>query len=298
MPTKVEQCSAFAKETNDFFSRMVAEHEQCLAQHESDQKETAGGIKCSRSACQRLHDFVYGGEQRTVREAVDKCYADVREATERQKKLEAERLAREAQAANREADRKELEKQEAQRKAQREKDAAERAQQKAAQDAKQRAAEEASRSFKLQQDKDFDRRMNEALNKGTKPGETAHAVKNKSGAELLDPYGETKVTKQNSEAQLADPYDATTQQDQRPSEMYVSSAKKSLETAIDAAKETLNRDISVAHESLSGRKLKTYLQEASDTKEVLNGLGRMLQSADYAIELAAIYPQRSPKTGH
>src|SRR5271166_2924284 len=90
VPNDPKQCAQFAKESADFFGKMQSQHEQCLAQHKADQEEKARIQPriCSRSACQRLHDLVYGDEQMRSAGALDECYKYLKDQADYKAKWE------------------------------------------------------------------------------------------------------------------------------------------------------------------------------------------------------------------
>ena len=58
--------------------------------------------------------------------------------------------------------------------------------------------------------------------------------------------------------------------------------------AIHAATGGLEKDIRAANKTLSGKRLTNYLRDAKDTQGVLNGMGKIVEYADYGVLAARV----------
>jgi hypothetical protein len=131
-PSSLEECQAFSRQVSDYITQINAEHQGCLDSHKADRARTAeeGPDVCSRSACQTLHDKIYGrdvltgkSQSQALQDAVEKCTATVneklkreqeakreeaRQAAERQQRRETDQQRQQQAAADRDAQRKQL----------------------------------------------------------------------------------------------------------------------------------------------------------------------------------------------
>lgn len=106
-PESPEGCQAFSQQVNEYWARVSADHEACLATHKADRpNEQPGSRTCSRSACQGLHDQLYSDfsltgktHQQMQRDDVAACYNTVREALKRQAQAQQEEAERKATRA-------------------------------------------------------------------------------------------------------------------------------------------------------------------------------------------------------
>lgn len=99
-PTKPDQCAAFAQSVSKYMSNLDAEHTKCLQDHRAD-VNVKGDNKtiCSRWECQSLHDKLYGdplrfGSQKYFEKETEACYAEVKQAEEKEKQRQQEALER------------------------------------------------------------------------------------------------------------------------------------------------------------------------------------------------------------
>jgi hypothetical protein len=79
-PTTPQECQAYGAEIDQISSAYLQAHEKCLADHNRDQSAdgaNAGPLVCSRSACQSLHDVVYGNQKKEARARLDECNQNV-----------------------------------------------------------------------------------------------------------------------------------------------------------------------------------------------------------------------------
>src|SRR5437899_71891 len=67
-PERPEQCRAFGTEVDQYAELISKQHEECLAAHKADRQERPdNSVACSRSACQILHEELYGDVVLSVR---------------------------------------------------------------------------------------------------------------------------------------------------------------------------------------------------------------------------------------
>jgi hypothetical protein len=316
-PTSFEECQTFSTAVGKFYSEMRTQHEKCLADNAQFRKPTPeppNSRTCSQSACQTLHDYVYGTSEEELQKDVVKCQRAVQERTDRDRREKAESDKRDHEDIDRVAtDKAESDK--------REEEYQEYIRRRTAKDAEQRKATEAiaqgksvSQSESSQtseqsapptqqpiaipayNDQPRQRSQNEPARSDTSKPEmslvdpyfkTGSAEMRTEGV-IVDPYGGTVATP-NSGGAIVDPYGTAARRKSGSSEAYISGAKKTFETAIEASEKTLAEDMAEASRSLTGKRLQEYLQEARDTKDVMGGLGKIVKGADYATLVAAIY---------
>jgi chemotaxis protein histidine kinase CheA len=200
-PSKPEECARFAQDVQQFSTDMRQQHEECLAKFKADRQEPPGSLLCSRSACQNLHDYVYGDWSKQAQKDIDSCYAQVAEKQARQKQEEEERQKREAalkneerklQAAQQETQRKREAAREQQRK-QREQDEARQKQESEAE-----AKRQAALGQQVQEAEEAERR------KAAKQAAAEQDEKIRASREALDmmadPFGGQKTSERHDDA--------------------------------------------------------------------------------------------------
>ena len=275
--------------------------------HPNEPKDS--GI-CVKSACQYLHDMLYGDSVISVkseRKEVAACYEKV-------KAYQAKKAQEAKDDADREAAQKQQDMEDAARR-QADRDAKDAAAKKAASEraAARKAAEEKA-AEKLQAEKLAHQQQQTpaTISSLQQPPKTvaneqsAPASLNTSG--IADPYPQsspssldTKIAAVNlydghvsprSSEKIADPY-PDNQSSQ--SEIYVSTCKQAFEKAIEAGKSSLSKDMDSARRSLRGKELESYLADARDTGSVLNGFGKMVNRSEYVVKMAQVYNAKTPE---
>jgi hypothetical protein len=80
-PTDITDCQSFSKRVEAYAANYTEQHQQCLADNKPDEKdETPDSLRCSRSACQYLHDYVFADtplSAKYLRREVLDCYKRV-----------------------------------------------------------------------------------------------------------------------------------------------------------------------------------------------------------------------------
>lgn len=279
LPTRSEQCATFAKQSDAFLSDMGKEHDACLADHKADQKETGGTLKCSRTACQHLHDFVYGAEQKLARDAIGDCYSQVskveKRASEKREQEATDNVKREQRKARYEAERKVRN--------ERENDV-ERAEVQARIDdraaVRQQHYEDQTRLAQhAELEKQIERERQEHL----------QTASSDALARLVDPdntrtaRGERSVTKDGG---LVDPFTSDSSAEIK-SRYEVS--KDVLLASFENSEAAIDRDMQLAGRTLRGAQRSTYISESKELKDVFGGLRKLLIAADYSASAAAIF---------
>lgn len=77
-PTDSRECDAFQQRVSEIKASYDQQHEACLsANSRSPTVPNSGNLICSKSACQSLHDIVYGDFSKRADEAVNACRQQV-----------------------------------------------------------------------------------------------------------------------------------------------------------------------------------------------------------------------------
>ena len=115
-PTTFQDCQDFSRQVDQFWAGVSSQHDACLAANKPDRpNEQTGSRQCSRSACQSLHDQLYGTlrllgktQQQDQRADVTACYNTVNEMLKREAQVRQEEQNRKAARAR--EDQRELQK--------------------------------------------------------------------------------------------------------------------------------------------------------------------------------------------
>jgi hypothetical protein len=330
-PTSAEQCQAFSQQVNEYWARVSADHEACLASYKADRpNEHPGSLTCSRSACQGLHDqlhrdFSLTGKthQQVQSDQVAACYNTVREVLRRQAQAQQEEAQRKATREREEADRKAIRARDEEQR-ERQKIQADRA---SAQKSKAAAAHQATAKpsthstvvatqppprtqppIETQKPPQHDpekQKSQEALLAMRAPFENADKERKAMGMgspELANPFPGSTVSKSkdSENLKLADPFHHPADRESAEgkngdSEKAGGYSAKGLEKSFDMMKDDIERGKAQMNGKLSPSAYGRYAEGANVAKSVASGVTHIIQLFEYGEQFKNIYEADLPQ---
>jgi hypothetical protein len=307
VPTKPADCAAFETEVSQYFSKIEADHSECLRENKADRAQDKPE-KCSRSTCQVMHDYLYGslglGDRRKdYQNEISKCYEYVkqRQAEEEQRQVSEEKGKKEADEEQRriEADRdrrrtadeqkrvsdgkkQEIVRKQRQTPSERSKQQAEEKQTQTETDSQRQQPPEEQKQIEAdsqrQRQVDEKQKVQEAIAALKDPFEKAENERRamhlkKPEDALVDPFSNSH--RPNPEMQKR-------QEDQELPEM----ALRAFDLSIKGIEQNIDTSVELARSQFSksqlGRKAFANFKEgAQDTKSVASGIGHVARGLEY-----------------
>jgi hypothetical protein len=310
-PTSNEECEAFSREVNQYWASINQKHEDCLASHKADkQNEQPSSRTCSRSACQGLHDQLYGDfgltgktHQQVQQDAVSACYNTAREALKRQAQAQQEETNRKATQAREEEQR------------ERQKIQADHAN---AQTAKANTAQQAQTGKQVTNPAVLPKSQSPSSpqpNSGgsmnvqeTREQERARLAARESEQlprsqqalqEMIDPFAKPgKQAPQNKSNEspdgMVDPFSSGNQKSKgivpkgQIQDYSLAVEEKAVETGMKLTESAIDKEVAAAEKVLLGDDLKIFEIHAERSKSVVHGFGTALTLVHYGKDSALV----------
>lgn len=306
-PTSAEQCQVFSRQVNEYWARVSADHEACLASHRADRSdEHPGSMTCSRSACQGLHGQLYGGfslagktHQQVQQDDVSACYNTVREAQKEQARAQQEEADRKTARAHEEKQRERQKLQPDSASAQKSKAAA--AQQAAAKASSHDSAaarpasptQPPAGSINVQETKEQERAWL-AARESERQQNSEQALQ-----EMIDPFNNSgKQVAQGKSTMssdgMVDPFSIENHKSSglAPKDQVqaysLAVEEQAVETGIKSTNRAIEEEVAAAAKVLDGNDLKAFENHAARAKAVVDGFGTALKAVHYSKDIALV----------
>lgn len=305
MPTDPGECAAFSRDLNKYEAEVSKQHEACLSAGKADRpSEAANSFLCSRSACQSLHDILYGDvfytNVKPLRKKVDECYSQVKEYLDRKARERQETDDREKAVADRqEAEKTERMKDDGQARAsapQRDRSSAIQQHEQVGESNTPGTSTMGGQAPPSNQDsKDALAAIKDPFARAQKEA-TALGMRD---PKVVDPFSSPTVrndTSSNS-AGLVDPFKegSASKQDSDIPEDAGRSAEDLLKTQLDAMKETIKKDKAAAKEGLSAANYRKFAEGADAAESATSAVTFVIGTLEYAALAKNIYEADVPE---
>lgn len=320
-PERPEQCQAFGAEVDRYAELISKEHEECLAAHKADRLERPdNSASCSRSACQNLHNNLYGNgvlSVKTSRREVSECNRHVNEYLKHKAAEEKQEAERRDAARKKDEERAVQEQRDPDQRKQYEKQTRDRQSTLKKKEQQQRAlpaqgaaapvnteqppsastnpASSSSRSVQVQDtEEQYEARMKAREEEKKKRSEDALL-------EIADPFDRTSkkasVTKRDAtSAGIVDPFSSENRKSastpekipaDREDDQAFDKAKDLFKQNLDSARDKLDENLATARLKLSPSDFRRYERDVQKAKNYMRGLSFTVTAAKYSTDAKA-----------